>query len=324
MYPLKFVNIYKEKPWGNELLKKFRGNIPDQVIGESWDVSCQGDDISIIANGEFEGMSLRELIRLEGASLVGTQLVDVEFPLLMKILTVSDKLSVQVHPDDNYAQSVGEPYGKEELWYIMYAKEGSEIILGTKDCTRGEFEKSIKEDTSEQLMQRIPLVAGDVFHIKPGLMHTVDGEVVLAEIQQNSDITYRVYDYNRGRELHIDQALDCIDFNLKGEKSRGISINYETYTKTYYTVNYHFSVEVYSTKLGFTETSDCERFAIFTCVEGSGNIAYDGGTESISLGDSILIPATLGNYKFIGKLKLIKSYVPDLEAVRKEIIKVIS
>jgi len=324
MYPLKFENIYKEKPWGNELLKAFRGNVPQGVIGESWDVSCQRDDMSIVSNGEFKGMSLKECIELKGHSIVGTCLEGVEFPLLMKILTVSDKLSVQVHPDDDYAHKVGEPYGKEELWYIIHAKEGSEIILGTKDCTKEEFEQSIVDDTSESLMQRIPLKAGDVFHIKPGLMHTVDGEVTLAEIQQNSDITYRVYDYNRGRELHIEQALDCIHFGLKGEKSKGLSINYNTYTKTYYSVNSHFSMETYETMSSFVETSDVERFAIFTCVEGSGSITFQGGTESIDLGQSVFIPASLGEYEISGEIKLMKSYVPNVERVHQEIIDIIS
>lgn len=324
MYPLKFESVYKEKPWGNKLLTEFRGDVPEGLIGESWDVSCQRDDMSIISNGEYKGMSLQELIDLKGSAVVGTCLEGIEFPLLMKILSVSDKLSVQVHPDDDYARKVGAPYGKEELWYIIYAKKGSEIILGTKDCTRNEFEQSIVDDTSEALMQRIPLTAGDVFHIKPGLMHTVDGEVILAEIQQNSDITYRVYDYNRGRELHIEQAMECIHFDLKGEKSRGLSINYETYTKTYYSVNDHFSVETYETKSSFAESSDLERFAIFTCVEGSGQITFDHGTESIDLGESIFIPSSLGDYQISGEIKLMKSYVPNVEKVKREILLIVN
>lgn len=324
MYPLKFDCVYKEKPWGNELLKEFRGDVPEGVIGESWDVSCQRDDMSIISNGEFKGMPLQELIDLKRSAVVGTCLEGIEFPLLMKILTVSDKLSVQVHPDDDYAHKVGEPYGKEELWYIIHAREGSHIILGTKDCTREEFEQSIVHDTSEAFMQRIPLTAGDVFHIKPGLMHTVDGEVILAEIQQNSDITYRVYDYHRGRELHIEQAMECIRFDLKGKKSKGLSIDYETYTKTYYCVNDHFSVETYETKSRFTQSSDVERFAIFTCVEGSGQITYDHGTESIDFGESIFIPSSLGDYQISGEIKLMKTYVPDVERVKREILSIVN
>lgn len=323
MYPLKFKNLYFEKVWGSQDLKKIRNNVPEGKIGESWDVSCHPNGMSIINNGKYKGIKLGELIEKIGSSLLGTKISKDKFPLLVKILNTSENLSVQVHPDDEYAAKNEGEMGKTEVWYVMDAKEGSYIILGTKDCTKKEFEKAIKTGEVERYMNKIEVKKGEVYYLKSGLIHTMGSGLIIAEIQQNSDTTYRVYDYGRDREIHIDKALDVIDFGIEGEKRKGLKIEKDNYNKTYYCLNEHFSLEVYSLEYSFEEYSDEERFFIFTCVEGSGTIKYDGGEEEIELGDSVFIPAKLGKYEISGKCKLIKSYVPCINKVENEILKTI-
>lgn len=321
MYPLKFENIYYEKVWGGQDLTRFRSDVPAGKIGESWDVACHPNGMSIVKNGVYKGIRLDELINMKGEDLIGTQISKEQFPLLVKILNTSDKLSVQVHPEDEYALIHEKEMGKTEVWYVMEAKEGAFIILGTNGCTKEEFKKGIEDKNVEEYMNKIEVKKGDVYYLKSGLIHSMGPGLVIAEIQQNSDTTYRVYDYDRGRELHIEKALDVIDFEVEGKRSNGLKIEMEDYDKTYYCLNKHFALELYDVKKGFQETSDEERFFVFTCVEGNGLIKYRDGEEKIHKGDSILIPARLGKYEIIGKLSLLKSYLPNIPKVERQILK---
>lgn len=320
MYPLKFENIYFDKIWGGRDLEIFRNNLPQGNIGESWDVACHPHGVSVVANGEFKGIKLDELIRLKGSELLGTKISKDWFPLLVKLINAKDKLSVQVHPDDKYAQEVEGEMGKTEVWYVVEAFEGANLVVGTKDCTREQFKKAVKTGEFDEFMNKIYVKKGDVYFVKSGLIHAIGEGVIIAEIQQNSDTTYRVYDYNRGRELHIDKALDVVDLNLRGERSKGLKVEEKGFSKTYYCLCENFSLELYDVQESFKENSDEERFYIFTAVEGEGEIIYKNGAEKIKKGDSIMIPAALGAYEIKGKIKLLRSYVPDVEAVQKEIL----
>ena len=323
MYPLKFKPIYQEKPWGNQQLKTFRDDLPAGKIGETWDLSCRKDAMSIVENGEDKGKTFQEMIDIYGEKLLGTKMVGKDFPLLVKILSVSQKLSVQVHPDDEYAQKQGEQYGKEEIWYIMDAEPGAKLILGTNGCTKEEFEEAIRQGKAEDMMNKIHIQKGEIYHVKSGLIHTVDGEVMVSEIQQNSDTTYRVYDYNRGRELHIDHALNTIRFDLEGKKSHGVTAVFPEYTKTWHALSKNFSLEHYDIVECVNEKSDSERFFIFTCVVGSGEIFYNGGSLPINKGDTVLIPADLGEYTLVGHMEVLKTYVPDFKKVQEEIMYIV-
>lgn len=324
MYPLKFENIYFEKVWGSQTLSTIRDNVPEGDIGESWDVACHENAVSIVANGRYKGMRLDELIEEKKELLLGKEIVGRKFPLLIKFLSPSKKLSVQVHPDDEYAakHEKGE-LGKTEAWYIVEAEEDAYIVLGTNGCTKDEFEKSIEDGTVEEYMNKINVKKGDVYYLKSGLIHTMGPGVIVAEIQQNSDTTYRVYDYGRGRETHIEKALDVIRFDYEGNRREGLLVERNGYNKTYYCLSEHFSLEVYDIFESITEKSDEDRFYIFTAVEGEGTIHYDGGEVDFKKGDSIFVPATLGEYSIQGDCRLIKSYVPDVEAVEKEILDII-
>jgi mannose-6-phosphate isomerase len=320
MYPLKFENLYYEKIWGGRDLENYRNNLPDGNIGESWDVACHPHGISVVANGEYRGTRLDKLIEKLGKKVLGDKIDDKLFPLLIKLINAKDKLSVQVHPNDEYAHRVESELGKTEIWYVVEAFEGANLVVGTKECTKEQFKEAINSGTLDKYLNRIPVKKGEVYFVKSGLVHAIGEGVIIAEIQQNSDTTYRVYDYNRGREIHVDKALDVIDLNLKGKKSMGLKVEGKDFIKTYYNLCDKFSLELYEVKTCLVEKSDEERFYIFTCVEGNGTISFEGGSEKIQAGESILIPAYLGKYEINGTIKLLKSYVPDLGKVEKDII----
>lgn len=321
MYPLKFKSIYIDKVWGGRDFKDFRSDVPEGKIGESWDVSCHSHGVSVISNGQYKGMKLTELIDKKGETLIGNKINKEWFPLLVKILNTSEKLSVQVHPGDDYAKRAEHDMGKTEVWHIIKAKEGSNIIAGLKEgVTKEKLKIAINEGKTEELLNTIQVKEGETYFIKSGLIHTICEGLLIAEIQQNSDTTYRLYDYNRGRELHTEKALDVIDFNLKGEKSTGLSVFLDGYSKTYICYCKDFSLELYNINQEIKEESDEDRFYIFTCTKGTGIIEYKGGIDEIKIGDSILIPAYLGSYKIKGKLSLLKSYKPDMKKIEDQIL----
>ena len=313
MYPIKFENLYYERIWGGKGLEKFRDNVPKGIIGESWDIACHKNGMGKVANGELRGKSFDEIINLYGERLLGTEIDKKEFPLLIKLITAQDKLSVQVHPNDEYAHRVENDCGKTEAWYVVDAEEGACLIVGTKNCDKEIFKKAITEGNLGDFLNKIPVKKGDFFYVKSGLVHAICEGVLIAEIQQNSDTTYRVYDYNRGREIHVDKALDVIDFSLKGENSEGILIKKQGYDKSYLCLSEYFTIQKYEVDQYVKENSDEKRFYLFTCVEGNGVIKYEGGEEKICMGDSIFIPATLGEYELIGHFTLLKSYVPNIK-----------
>ncbi|MBI4662139.1 MAG: class I mannose-6-phosphate isomerase [Verrucomicrobia bacterium] len=222
LYPLTFHPIYKERIWGGRNLEQLYGRVlpPGSPIGESWDISDRPEGISIIANGPLAGKSLRWLMENAGADLIDQpQAPDARFPLLVKILDASQTLSLQVHPPPPRAAELGgEP--KTELWYIAQAQTGAELFVGLKrGVTREEFERRIGQGTVAECVHRVRVKPGDVMFLPSGRVHAIGGGIVIFEIQQNSDTTYRVFDWNRldskgrRRELHIAESLASIDFN---------------------------------------------------------------------------------------------------------------
>lgn len=323
MYPIKFENIYFEKIWGGRALASFRNNLPDGDIGESWDVACHPNGTSVIANGEYKGWKLDAFIKEKGEAVIGTAISNEWFPLLLKLIYANDELSVQVHPDDEYGMRVEGEMGKTEAWYVVDAEVGASIIVGTEHCTKEDFRRAIETGDLDHYLKFIPVSKGDVFYVKSGLVHALGRGVVVAEIQQNSDTTYRVYDYNRGRELHIDKAMDVIDLSLEEKRNTGLTIQQGGFSKTYLCYSRHFSLEMYDIQESCVEQSDRERFYIFTCVDGEGEVHYAGGKETLKKGDSILIPALLGQYTLSGGMKLLKSYVPNVEKLSEEILNLV-
>jgi len=325
MYPLLFNPVYKERIWGGrKLQQKFGRKLPDGKIGESWDIACHPNGMSVINNGIYKGRTLSEIIEERGADILGA-VADKEevarFPLLIKILDASDVLSVQVHPNDQYA-AVNEngEFGKSEMWYILDAEPGAVLYYGIRaGTTREDFKKAIIEGRLESYLERLEVKKGDVIYIPAGMVHAIGAGIMICEIQQNSDTTYRVYDWNRKgadgkpRELHIEKALDVIDFDGKypREKVKGLALYEQGGRRTFYVACEHFAMEKLEINGSMDENTDGNKFFTLTAVEGMGEICYSGGSQFFSAGDSILIPAALGSYSIVGNCTVLKAYVPD-------------
>lgn len=300
MEAIKFQPLYFERIWGGRDLEKYRNDMPEGVIGESWDVTGHPAGVSVVAEGTFKGQTLVELMKQHKEALLGTKVTSEEFPLLIKLINSKDSLSVQVHPGDAYAREKENQQGKTECWYVMEAEEGAALVMGTKPCDKETFRAAAEHGTLDQHLNTIPVKKGDFFYIPSGLIHAIGPGVIIAEIQQSSDITYRVYDYNRGREMHLDQAMDVSDFTLQPEMA---------ISETLLCKGEYFTVEKVVVAGETADTSDPERFYIYTCVDGEGSITCDGGTLKVNLGDSVMIPATLGTYTLNGQMTVLKSYV---------------
>jgi mannose-6-phosphate isomerase len=326
-YPLKFKPLYKDYIWGGRELESLGKVLPAGIVAESWEISSHKDGDCIVANGELEGKSLSEVVKMLGRELVGSALPekDVEkFPLLIKLIDANDKLSVQVHPEDEYAKlNENGELGKNEMWYVLAAKPGAKIVYGVAEgVTKDSFARAVEQDNIEACLNFLEVSAGDTVNIPAGLIHAIGDGILIAEIQQNSNTTYRVYDYNRKdakgnkRPLHIDKALQVIDFNncsIKG-KQKGLKVKLDDASlKEYIVANEYFAVEKYDIDGEIEEATDGSRFYTFTCLEGKGEISYSGGAETLKKGESVLLPAALGKYSLSGKLKLLKASVPDVE-----------
>lgn len=309
MYPLKFHNLYYEKIWGGRQLEKYRDNLPEGNIGESWDITCHDNGKSTISNGIHKGKTLEELLKSHKNEILGEVCKEGSFPLLLKIINSKDRLSVQVHPDDKYATKVEKQCGKTEAWYVVEAMPGANIILGTKPCTKQEFKKALDNNEVEKYLNKVEVKKGDVYFIPSGLVHAIGEGITIVEVQESSDLTYRVYDYHRGRALHIEKSLDVINFSLKMEKTNPkVEQNGDNLILKHCHCQY-FTLEELRISHSLKQFTHREKFYIYTCVEGSGEIIYEGGTEKIQCLESVLIPASLDTFEFRGKMKLLKIYV---------------
>ncbi|MFW5718956.1 MAG: type I phosphomannose isomerase catalytic subunit [Halanaerobium sp.] len=322
-YPLKFDHNYIEKIWGGSKLEKYRSDIPEGKIGESWDISTHKLGISTVQNGKLAGKTLKELTAMYPQQILGEEIEAEEFPLLIKIIDPQSQLSIQVHPDDDYASKYPGESGKTEAWYVIDADEDAYLIIGTEDCTESEFKKSVQNDEINQYIKKVKVEKGDVFFIKAGLLHAIGPGVMLAEVQQSSDTTYRVYDYGRGRELNLSKALDVLNFKLKSERRKGLKVCGDNYDYSYYCLNDKFALDIINIKDKYQAQGDKERFYILTVVEGAGTLSWDGQELELTETESILIPAYSEEFVIEGSLKLMKSYVPDLEKNRNQILSVI-
>jgi len=327
LYPLKFNPVYKDYIWGGRNFEKYGRILPDGIVAESWEVSCHPNGISIVSNGAYKGVSLPELVKKLGSMLIGRDLAEKNadrFPLLVKFIDANDDLSVQVHPDDSYAfvHENGE-YGKNEMWYIISAEPGARLVFDLVPGTsKSDFVEAVKNGTLENYLRYVEVYPGDVLSIPAGLVHAIGKGIILAEIQQNSDATYRLYDFNRvgkdgkKRPLHIDKAIDVINFGTESpkEKTKGIMIKLDSgSSKTYLVANKYFSVEHLDISGKFHDVADGSKFHIFSFIDGEGEIIYKKGSIDVKTLESVLIPAEMGEYEIIGRFKALKAYVPDLE-----------
>lgn len=291
LYPFLVIPIFDERPWGVRDLRPFYTRIVNEPIGESW---LTWED-NRVANGPLAGQSIGDLAKKYRRDLVGqVAYYEDRFPLLIKFLFPGDKLSVQVHPDDQGAQKYGQPCGKTECWYVLRAEPGAQVALGLKPgVTLDEFRKSIAETRAEELLNWIDVFAGDMIYVAAGTVHTIGGGIVLVETQQTSDITYRLYDYGRPRELHIEKGLEAVKLNTNaGKVVRGAGDQPDVLVSSPF-----FQVE----KMRLREPLHAEVSPasphILVAVNGSG-IVESQGMEPISFatGDAVVIPACVNGY----------------------------
>ena len=320
LYPLKFDPIYKQINWGGTKISEyFHRDILTGNIAESWEVCCRKDGTSIVSSGDLKGMSLRSVIEKYRGKLLGKNVYGkfgTHFPLLIKIIDANTNLSVQVHPGNAYAKASGEENGKNELWYILDAKVNSKLIYGIrKDESKEEFSKAIVDNNVEQALNFVDAKTGDVFYVPAGKVHAILGGILIAEIQQNSNTTYRIYDWNRvdingnGRPLNTSEALDVIEFHSQNQTDSSIqTINKPDYHVDSIHRSEDFNIDkicVHSTYAG--STIGC--FIIFMCIKGCGVILYDGGICSLILGETVLIPACIGEFTVDGTMTLLSIYM---------------
>jgi mannose-6-phosphate isomerase len=292
LYPFLLIPIFDERPWGVRDLRPVYTRVVKEPIGESW--LTWGD--SKIANGPFSGRTLGEIAREYRRELVGTAAVfQDKFPLLVKFLFTSDKLSVQVHPDDTGAQRVGQPYGKTECWYVLEANAGAQVALGLKPgVTLAAFETSIRRNHAEDFLNWINVHPGDMLYVTAGTVHTIGGGLVLVETQQSSDITYRLYDYGRPRELHIQEGLAAVKLDsLAGKVVPGTTGDSHILVRSPF-----FQVEKMKLTSPLESSVSAASPHILVAVEGAGMVE-SAGMEPVSFakGEAIVVPACVGQYR---------------------------
>ncbi len=322
LYPLKFSPVFKNYLWGGRKLLNLGKNLPDGIVAESWEISSHPDGISKVSNGIYEGVLFTEVLKETGESLLGASVSEeakAKFPLLVKFIDANNDLSVQVHPDEDYVRTHNSDlYGKNEMWYIISAEPGAQLIYGLKHGTTKEaFIKAISKKKVTDCLNYISVEPGDAINIPTGLVHAIGKGIVLAEIQQNSNSTFRVYDYDRvddkgnKRPLHIEEALEVIDFERENEQTvcKGTPVKLGGAMKTPLVKNSFFTVEHINIHQSLGEIADGSRFYIYIVVSGEGKIKYNNQSIVANLGDSILIPASLGYFTIEGSLQVLKAYI---------------
>ena len=317
IYPLQFEPILKERIWGGEKLKTVLGKpIQSSTVGESWELSTVEGDVSVVANGELKGTSLMILIDESPNEILGTAVYarfGKQFPLLFKYLDAREDLSIQVHPNDALAKERHNSFGKTEMWYIMQADEDARIIVGFKEKSNAEeYVANLKNKTLLSILDDVKVKSGDVFFLETGTVHAIGAGLVVAEIQQTSDITYRIYDFDRvdaqgnGRELHIDLALDAINYDKVD--------TYKNYSKEPNTSNTVVDCPYFTTNLipldGEVKVNkNGETFTVYMCVEGAFELAINGDVYSYKKGDTVLVPAAIQSFVLNGKASFLEIYI---------------
>ncbi len=317
LYPLKFKKVFIEKVWGGRNLEsKLNMKLPKgKNIGESWEVSAHPNGMGIVENGFLAGKTLQEIYDEYKGELVGEKVYQEygrTFPLLIKYLDVNDRLSIQVHPDDEVALKNHKELGKSESWYIIDASDDAVLIMGMKDgITKEIFMEKARNNDFSNMFQKITVKKGDLIDINPGMVHaSLKGSVLFAEIQENSDITYRIYDFDREengkkRELHIEEASNVIDFGKKAE-IYNTDFQEGTDRKTIISKKY-YSIDKINIKESFKDINH-DSMIIYSILQGEGAILTENTSLPIKKGESILVPPHI-EVIFEGYLEILRTVI---------------
>jgi mannose-6-phosphate isomerase len=313
-YPLQFEPILKERIWGGTKLKTILNKpIVSEITGESWEISSVEDNVSIVANGDFKGKSLTDLIESYPNEILGTKVYakfGKQFPLLFKYLDAREDLSIQLHPNDELALKRHNSFGKTEMWYVIQADENARLIIGFKEkSSPEEYMAHLNNKTLLDILDTKKVQPGDVFMLNTGTIHAIGAGIVIAEIQQTSDITYRVYDFDRKdadgntRELHVDLALEALNYN-KIEAQR-------FYDNTKNKANEVVHCPYFTTRfiplngtVAFSKNK--ESFRVLMCVEGEFELLVSDKTYHYKKGNTVLLPASLADYQLNGQASVLE------------------
>ena len=317
LYPLQFEPILKERIWGGTKLKTFLNKpITSNITGESWEISTVENDVSVVVNGSLKGKSLNELINEFPEAVLGTKVYaqfGKQFPLLFKYIDAREDLSIQLHPNDELAKKRHNSFGKTEMWYVMQADTDARLIVGFKEkSSPEEYIKNLNNKTLLTILDTKKVKQGDVFMLDTGTIHAIGAGIVIAEIQQTSDITYRVYDFDRvdangkTRELHIDLALEALNYEkIQSQRfySKTENVANEIVNCNYFTTNFiplDGNIEIHKNQTSFT---------VYMCVEGDFKLTFDNESYSYKKGDTILIPAAITDFQLSGKASILEIYI---------------
>ena len=319
LYPLKFQPILKDKIWGGQKLRTVLNKSSDLPnIGESWEISDVEGDTSIVAEGALEGTSLKELLEIYTSDLLGKNNYEEfgnKFPLLIKYIDAKQDLSIQLHPNDELAAKRHNSFGKTEMWYVMQADDDANLIVGfNQKVTPETYLEHLENKTLTDILNFDKVSEGDTYFIEVGRVHAIGAGVMLAEIQQTSDITYRVYDWDRvddqgnERELHNDLAIDAIDFDMKDD----FRVTYPTemnHSNTMVQCQY-FKTSMLPVKGIVNKHNDKDSFFIYMCVNGEAEIEVNNNKVSLKRGETVLIPACIKSYSISSEsANLLEVYV---------------
>lgn len=311
--PIFLAPAFQDRIWGGSKLRTlFNYDIPNDHTGEAWIISAHKNGPSTVLNGSLKG-ELLDKVWKEHPELFGKEATSEDFPLLVKLLDANDNLSVQVHPDDAYARNEGEQYGKTECWYVVDAEPGAEIIYGHHALSKEEFRERVDSGEWDELLRSVKVKKGDFYYVPSGTIHGIGKGIVILETQQSSDITYRVYDYDRTddqgnpRDLHIEQATEVTTFPHHDSVSERVTSTKEDLESVqlveeeYFTV-YHWQLS------GSVSTPLKADYLLVSIIDGSGSITVDGQEFSLKKGDNFILPTTIENYVLAGDLEIIASH----------------
>ena len=316
-YPLQFKPILKDRIWGGTKLQSvLNKEIISQTTGESWELSTVPNDVSVVCNGDLKGKDLNELIELYPVEILGKSVLErfgKQFPLLFKFIDAREDLSIQLHPNDDLAQKRHNSFGKTEMWYVMQADKGSRLVVGFKmDSNKDEYLAKLASKELISLLDETEVNKGDIFFLETGTIHAIGGGVVIAEIQQTSDVTYRIYDWDRvdangnGRELHTDLALDAINFNTtKAKVDYENKINHSN--KTVHCDYFKTNVIPLDGKMNWKAHNGS--FTVLMCTEGEFSLEVENTSYSYKMGDTVLLPATIEKAIISGNANLLEVWV---------------
>ena len=318
-YPFVLQAVAKEKIWGGHNLARLldKSFAPAQLIGETWEAW----DGCVIENGAHQGATLAQLIEQDPAAILGSAARDNRFPLLYKFIDAQDDLSVQVHPDDAQAQQMENyPFGKTEAWYILHAEPGATLIHGFKDTVdSARVTQTLADNRLQDLLARVPVQSGDVIFVPAGTVHAIGRGIVLAEIQENSDITYRLYDWGRvgkGRDLHIDQSLRVAELQpIVDHKTPRLTIRHSDFDRHYLVACRYFSLELYDARQAIRNQTTDQRFQIISLLQGTAEIVTAQSRIAIRRGQTCLLPAQLGAFEIVPTTtpcQFLRAYIPNL------------